>query len=64
MAVYDRVTVGGAPGNDGTDYTVNIKKYSQPPITEGIGDFAVKSEQYYIHETGGQRPCNDDVSCC
>lgn len=37
------------PGNDGTDYTVNIKKSAASPIIEGIGDFAVKSEQYYIH---------------
>lgn len=37
------------PGNDRTDYTVNIKKSTASPITEGIGDFAVKSEQYYIH---------------
>lgn len=37
------------PGNDGAEYTVNIKKNSSSPIIEGIEDFAVKSEQYYIH---------------
>lgn len=37
------------PGNDGTEYTVNIKKNASSPIIEGIDDFVVKSEQYYIH---------------
>lgn len=37
------------PGNDGTDYTVNIKKNASSPIVEGMSDFKVKSEQYYIH---------------
>ncbi len=36
------------PGNDGTDYVVNIKKGSNP-IVEGIEDFSVQSEQYYLH---------------
>lgn len=36
------------PGNDGVEYMVNIKNNSSP-ITEGIGDFMVKSEQYYLH---------------
>ncbi len=36
------------PGNDGTEYVVNIKKGSNP-IVEGIEDFRVKSEQYYLH---------------
>jgi uncharacterized protein len=36
------------PGNDGVKYTVNIK--SPPsPLTEGIKDFPVSSEQYYMH---------------
>jgi len=36
------------PGNDGTRYRVNI---TQPghPITAGIEDFEVASEQYYMH---------------
>jgi type 1 glutamine amidotransferase len=36
------------PGNDGVDYVVNIVKGSHP-IVEGIDDFTVKSEQYYLH---------------
>jgi uncharacterized protein len=36
------------PGGDGVEYTVNIKRTSSP-ITEGIKDFTVKSEQYYVH---------------
>lgn len=36
------------PGNDGIDYMVNVK-HSSSPLLEGIDDFAVKSEQYYMH---------------
>lgn len=36
------------PGGDGTEYTVNIKN-SSSPLVEGINDFKVKSEQYYLH---------------
>jgi len=36
------------PGNDGVQYTVNITSQSSP-ITEGIQDFDVTSEQYYLH---------------
>ena len=36
------------PGNDGTEYTVNIRLGSSP-IVEGIEDFTVKTEQYYVH---------------
>ncbi|GLX67493.1 ThuA domain-containing protein [Paenibacillus glycanilyticus] len=36
------------PGNDGTNYTVNIK-HSSSTLTEGIEDFEVSSEQYYLH---------------
>lgn len=36
------------PGNDGVEYTVNIKQ-SSSPIVQGISDFTVKSEQYYMH---------------
>ena len=36
------------PGNDGTPYRVNITGV-QHSITEGICDFDVKSEQYYMH---------------
>jgi type 1 glutamine amidotransferase len=36
------------PGNDGTRYCVNISA-TPSPITEGIEDFDVSSEQYYMH---------------
>jgi len=37
------------PGNDGTRYRVNITPGANSPITAGIGDFDVVSEQYYMH---------------
>ncbi len=45
------------PGNDGTDYTVNICHISPRSdgidnghyLTEGLKDFPIKSEQYYLH---------------
>ena len=36
------------PGGDGIDYTVNICKGSSP-IVEGLDDFPVCSEHYYLH---------------
>lgn len=36
------------PGNDGVEYMVNIK-HSTSPLLEGIPDFRVVSEQYYLH---------------
>ncbi|WP_449539720.1 ThuA domain-containing protein [Ferdinandcohnia sp. Marseille-Q9671] len=36
------------PGNDGVEYMVNIKK-SSSPLLEGLSDFKVVSEQYYLH---------------
>jgi type 1 glutamine amidotransferase len=36
------------PGGDGVEYVVNVKQSSSPIVT-GIQDFAVKSEQYYLH---------------
>jgi uncharacterized protein len=36
------------PGGDGTPYRVNIRSASNP-ITEGLPDFDVSSEQYYVH---------------
>jgi uncharacterized protein len=35
------------PGNDGRLYTVNV--IDQNPITEGLKDFEVRSEKYYMH---------------
>ncbi|AQQ53403.1 ThuA domain-containing protein [Planococcus lenghuensis] len=36
------------PGNDGIEYMVNVK-HSSSPILEGMADFKVVSEQYYLH---------------
>ena len=36
------------PGGDGVEYIVNIN-HGSSPITEGLEDFAVKSEHYYLH---------------
>lgn len=36
------------PGNDGVAYEVNIKNTSSP-LTAGIADFSLSSEQYYMH---------------
>ena len=36
------------PGGDGVNYTVNICRGSSP-IVEGLDDFEVNSEQYYLH---------------
>jgi len=41
------------PGNDGVRYKVNINPKSPHPITEGICDFDVVSEQYYMHTDPG-----------
>ena len=35
------------PGNDGVTYTVHVT--ADDPITAGVGDFTVTSEQYYMH---------------
>ncbi|HBN82256.1 MAG TPA: hypothetical protein DDZ89_00245 [Clostridiales bacterium] len=37
------------PGGDGVEYIVQINKASSSSIVEGIDDFIVKSEQYYLH---------------
>ena len=37
------------PGNDNTEYRVNINHASSSPLIEGIEDFNVSSEQYYVH---------------
>jgi len=42
------------PGNDGTKYTVRIKDWDHP-ITRGIKDFDVSSEQYYMHTDPSNR---------
>lgn len=37
------------PGNDGTEYEVRIVKDSNSSIVDGIDDFKVCTEQYYLH---------------
>lgn len=37
------------PFNDGVEYEVNMVMNSSSPLIEGIQDFKVKSEQYYLH---------------
>lgn len=41
------------PGNDGTRYMFNINHENPHPITDGIPDFEVVSEQYYLHTDPG-----------
>lgn len=36
------------PGGDGVEYSVHIEEVSNS-LLEGIGDFNIKSEQYYMH---------------
>lgn len=36
------------PGGDGVEYTVHIN-HGSSPIVEGLEDFVVKSEHYYLH---------------
>ncbi len=36
------------PGNDGVEYVVNVK-HSSSPLVDGLLDFTVKTEQYYLH---------------
>ena len=37
------------PGNADVTYEVNINKASSSSLVEGIDDFTITSEQYYIH---------------
>lgn len=41
------------PGNDGVRYMVNINRSNPHEITEGLPDFEVVSEQYYLHVDPG-----------
>jgi type 1 glutamine amidotransferase len=51
-----QLMVGGQwvahPGNDGVNYTVNIKQKDNP-LVAGMEDFSVCSEQYYMHVDPG-----------
>jgi len=58
-SVQYQFMVGGQwiahPGGDGVKYMMNVKKGSSSPIIDGIDDFEVCSEQYYLHVD----PCVD-----
>lgn len=41
------------PGNDGVEYVLRIDRNNPHQITDGIPDFTVKSEQYYLHTDPG-----------
>jgi type 1 glutamine amidotransferase len=41
------------PGNDGVEYAVVIDRANPHEITDGIPDFTVRSEQYYLHVDPG-----------
>ena len=41
------------PGNDGVNYMLKIDRSNPHPITDGIPDFKVCSEQYYLHTDPG-----------
>lgn len=41
------------PGNDGVVYPVHINRSNPHPITDGLDDFEVTSEQYYLHTDPG-----------
>lgn len=41
------------PGNDGVRYPVRILRDKPHPITDGLPDFEVISEQYYMHTDPG-----------
>jgi len=41
------------PGNDGVKYVIEIDRTNPHPITDGIPNFEVVSEQYYLHVDPG-----------
>ncbi len=43
------------PGNDGVHYKVRICTDAPHEITEGLEDFEVESEQYYLHTDPGNK---------
>jgi type 1 glutamine amidotransferase len=53
QAVQYQFMVGGQwvahPGGDGVRHKINFKKNSSSPIIDGIDDFEVSTEQYYLH---------------
>jgi len=43
------------PGNDGVKYPVHVVQGLNHPVTQGIPDFEVVSEQYYMHTDPGNK---------
>lgn len=41
------------PGNDGVEYMIHIERDNPHEITDGMPDFPVRSEQYYLHTDPG-----------
>jgi len=41
------------PGDNGVNYTININRSNPHEITDGLPDFQVSSEQYYLHVDPG-----------
>ena len=41
------------PGDDGVRYTVHIVRDNPHAVTDGLSDFEVQSEQYYLHTDPG-----------
>lgn len=41
------------PGDNSVQYTINISRDVTHPITDGLEDFEVESEQYYLHTDPG-----------
>lgn len=48
------------PGDDGVRYTVEIDRDNPHPVTDGLPDFEVVSEQYYLHTD----PANNVLATC
>lgn len=48
------------PGDDGVRYSVQVCRGNTHPVTDGIEDFEVVSEQYYLHVD----PANNVLATC
>lgn len=43
------------PGDDGVRYRIEMNRQQRHPVTEGIEDFDITSEQYYLHTDPGNK---------
>lgn len=48
------------PGDGGVRYTVRVFRDNPHPVTDGLDDFEVESEQYYLHTD----PANNVLAVC